>query len=300
MAKIGFVGLGHMGLPMALNLLKAGHDVIGHDLSEKQVDQLVGAGGTKAGSLDDIAKTEIVITMLPAGRHVSEVYLGDNGLIANVAPRTLLIDSSTIDVETARTVAAKAAERGLPMVDAPVSGGVSGAEAGTLTFMVGGPDDAFDAAKPFLDVMGAKVIHTGGAGNGEAAKICNNMLLAISMIGVSEAFALARKLGLDDQKFFDVASTSSGQCWSMTSYCPVPGPVPTSPANKDYEPGFATDMMLKDLRLAKDAAMATKANTPSGRLAEEIYTKLSNEGYGGKDFSSIFPYLFSSLGGSDR
>lgn len=294
MATIGFIGLGHMGLPMALNLLKAGHTVIGHDLSEQQVARLVDAGGTRAGALDAVAKADVIITMLPAGRHVLDVYMGENGLIAHATPHTLLIDSSTIDVETARTVAAEAASRGLPMVDAPVSGGVSGAEAGTLTFMVGGPEDAFKAAQPFLDVMGARVIHTGSAGNGEAAKICNNMLLAISMIGVSEAFVLARKLGLDDQKFFDVAATSSGQCWSLTSYCPVPGPVPASPANKGYEPGFATNMMLKDLRLAKDAATATGANTPSGRLAEEIYTKLSDDGYGGRDFSTVFPYLFGN------
>lgn len=289
--RIGFIGLGNMGLPMARNLLKAGHEVTGFDLGTEQLASFVEAGGRKAERAADAASNEVVVTMLPAGKHVREVYTGDGGLIAAAEQGTLLIDSSTIDVESARDVAEAAAEAGHLMVDAPVSGGVGGAEAGTLTFMVGGPKEAFDRAKPILEVMGAKVIHAGGPGNGEAAKICNNMLLAISMIGVSEAFALARRLGLDDQNFFDIAATSSGQCWSLTSYCPVPGPVPSSPANRDYKPGFATGMMLKDLGLAKEASEKTGAQTPLGARARELYAELEAGGHGGLDFSGIFKSL---------
>ncbi|GER08317.1 3-hydroxyisobutyrate dehydrogenase [Iodidimonas muriae] len=288
MASIGFIGLGNMGLPMALNLVKAGHDVMGHDLSDKQLATLSEAGGRRANGLDDIATCEVIVSMLPAGKHVAQIYGGEEGLIKKVKAGTLLIDSSTIDVATARAIADEAAGAGLDMVDAPVSGGVGGAQAGTLTFMVGGPEAAFEKAKPFLEVMGAKIVHAGDAGTGQAAKICNNMLLAISMIGVSEAFSLARKLGLSDQKFFDIASTSSGQCWSMTSYCPVPGPVPASPANRDYAPGFATDMMLKDLRLAKDAAQSVQAKTDLGDQSLALYAALSEDGYGGLDFSGVF------------
>ncbi len=292
MANIAFIGLGHMGLPMARNLLKAGHEVTGFDVSEAQMAAFAESGGRTAASLEKaVADADTVVTMLPAGAHVRKVYLGEDGIIAHVRPGTLLIDSSTIDVETAREVAAEAAKAGLPMVDAPVSGGVAGAEAATLTFMVGGPDTAFEQAKPILEAMGRKVIHAGGAGNGEAAKICNNMLLAISMIGVSEAFALARRLGLDDRKFFDIASQSSGQCWSMTSYCPVPGPVPTSPANRDYAPGFAAAMMLKDLRLAGEAVAATGAAAPLGMHAEKLYAEFADSGFGDLDFSGIFRRL---------
>lgn len=292
MTRIGFIGLGNMGLPMARNLLKAGHEVTGFDLDTAKAEAFEEAGGKRAGSLGDaVAAGEAVITMLPAGKHVREAYLGDGGVIAKAASGTLLIDSSTIDVATAREVAEAAAKAGLLMVDAPVSGGVAGAEAGTLTFMVGGPEAAFEKGKPLLDLMGGKVIHAGGAGNGEAAKICNNMLLAISMIGVSEAFALARKLGLDDQRFFDIASTSSGQCWSLTNYCPVPGPVPNSPANKDYAPGFTTAMMLKDLRLAKEAAESRGAQAPLGVHAEQLYAALAEAGHEGLDFSGIFRRL---------
>jgi 3-hydroxyisobutyrate dehydrogenase len=292
MATIGFIGLGNMGGPMAANLVKAGHQVQGFDLSEDAKGKLAEAGGAACGSaVEAIAGAEVVVTMLPAGRHVEGVYFGEDGLIAAAKPGTLFIDSSTIDVATARKVAVAAEAAGMAMVDAPVSGGVGGATAGTLTFMVGGPDAAFAAARPYLDVMGKTIVHAGGAGNGQAAKICNNMILGISMIGVSEAFVLAEKLGLDHQKLFDIASTASGQCWSLTTYCPVPGPVPTSPANRDYQAGFTADMMLKDLKLAQDAANASGANTPLGAEAAQIYGLFSGEGSGSVDFSGIVRFL---------
>lgn len=292
MATIGFIGLGNMGGPMAANLVKAGHQVQGFDLSEDAKGKLAEAGGTACGSaVEAIAGAEVVVTMLPAGRHVEGVYLGEDGLIAAAKAGTLFIDSSTIDVATARKVAVAAEAAGMAMVDAPVSGGVGGATAGTLTFMVGGPDAAFAAARPYLDVMGKTIVHAGGAGNGQAAKICNNMILGISMIGVSEAFVLAEKLGLDHQKLFDIASTASGQCWSLTTYCPVPGPVPTSPANRDYQAGFTADMMLKDLKLAQDAANVSGANSPLGAEAAQIYGLFSGEGSGSVDFSGIVRFL---------
>lgn len=295
MARIGFVGLGNMGLPMACNLIRAGHEVHGFDLDARQVAALVAAGGKRAADLADIAGAGILITMLPEGRHVRAVFLGEEGLVARAAPGTLLIDCSTIDVATAREVAAAAEGAGLDMVDAPVSGGVAGAEAAKLTFMVGGPEAAFARAEPILAAMGAKIVHAGGPGNGEAAKICNNMLLAITMIGTSEAFALARRLGLDEQTFFDIASTSSGQCWSMTSYCPVPGPVPASPANRDYQPGFASAMMHKDLRLARAAVESTGALAPLGMHAEEMYRAFEDSGHGKLDFSGIFLRIAGDL-----
>jgi len=296
MARIGFIGLGNMGLPMAKNLLDAGHSLTVFDLSEDAVADAVAAGAIGAeGAIAAAQGAEVVITMVPAGPHVKAIYLGEDGVIANVAEGTLLIDCSTIDVATAREVNRVASDAGLDMVDAPVSGGVGGAVAGTLTFMVGGSEEAFSRAQPILDVMGGRIVHCGGAGNGEAVKICNNMLLAISMIGTAETFALGRRLGLDDQVLFDVASTSSGRCWSLDTYCPVPGPVPTSPANKDYQPGFAADMMLKDLRLAKTAADDTSANTPLGVLSEQLYTQLSEAGHGGLDFSGIFKMLDETL-----
>jgi len=296
MARIGFIGLGNMGLPMAKNLLDAGHSLTVFDLSEDAVADAVAAGAIGAeGAIAAAQGAEVVITMVPAGPHVKAIYLGEDGVIANVAEGTLLIDCSTIDVATAREVNRVASDAGLDMVDAPVSGGVGGAVAGTLTFMVGGSEEAFSRAQPILDVMGGRIVHCGGAGNGEAVKICNNMLLAISMIGTAETFALGRRLGLDDQVLFDVASTSSGRCWSLDTYCPVPGPVPTSPANKDYQPGFAADMMLKDLRLAKTAADDTSANTPLGALSEQLYTQLSEAGHGGLDFSGIFKMLDETL-----
>jgi 3-hydroxyisobutyrate dehydrogenase len=238
-----------------------------------------------------VADVEAVVTMLPSGKEVREVYLGDRGILASARPGTLLIDSSTIDVETARAVARSAEEKGLPMVDAPVSGGVAGAEAATLTFMVGGSDEAFARARSILETMGRNVVHAGGAGNGQAAKICNNMILGVSMIAVSEAFVLAETLGLDHQKLFDIASKSSGQCWSLTSYCPVPGPVPTSPANRGYQAGFTAAMMLKDLRLAQDAARAGGAATPLGAEAAALYGLYVGHGHGAEDFSGIIRFL---------
>ena len=288
MAKIGFIGLGNMGSPMAQNLIKAGHAVTGFDLSEFATDRLAADGATVARSIAAACEdAEIVITMLPAGKQVREVYLGKDGVLAAAADGALLVDSSTIDVETAREVAQAAAGQGLAMVDAPVSGGVAGAQAATLTFMVGGPDDAFERARPVLEKMGKTIVHAGGAGNGQAAKICNNMVLGASMIVVSEAFLLADKLGLDAQKLFDISSKSSGQCWSMTSYCPVPGPVPTSPANRNYKAGFTAAMMLKDLKLAQDAANAAGAKTPLGAVAADAYSRYAASGEGGRDFSGI-------------
>jgi 3-hydroxyisobutyrate dehydrogenase len=229
--------------------------------------------------------------MLPAGQHVRDVYLAPEGVLAAASPNTLLIDSSTIDVETARAVASAAAKKKLPMLDAPVSGGTGGAQAGTLTFMVGGSDAAFARAKPVLEKMGKTIVHAGGAGNGQAAKICNNMILGVSMIAVSEAFVLAEKLGLDAQKLFDISSKSSGQCWSMTSYCPVPGPVPASPANRDYQAGFTAAMMLKDLKLAQDAARSVGARTPLGADAAKIYADYVEVGEGVRDFSGILRFI---------
>ena len=292
MTRIGFIGVGNMGGPMALNLLKAGYRLTAYDLVPASLARVAKAGAEIASSpLDTARDVDAVITMLPAGQHVRAVYLGEGGLIAHVKPGTLLIDSSTIDVATAREVAAAAAAGGFPMIDAPVSGGTGGAEAGTLTFMVGGPDEAFARAKPILEAMGKTIVHAGGAGNGQAAKICNNMILGASMIAVSEAFVLAEKLGLDHQKLFDISAKSSGQCWSLTTYCPVPGPVPTSPANRDYKPGFTAAMMLKDLRLSQEAATAAGATTPLGAEATRIYQRFADGGHQGVDFSGIIRML---------
>lgn len=290
MAKIAFIGLGNMGGPMAANLAKAQHHVTAFDLSEAAVKTAVEKGAHKAASAAEAVKgAEVVVTMLPAGRHVREVYEKD--VLPNIAKGTLLIDCSTIDVDSARHVAQLAEKAGMEMIDAPVSGGVGGATAGTLTFMVGGKDGAFGKAKPILEKMGKNIVHAGGSGNGQAAKICNNMVLGVSMIAVSEAFALAKRLGLDAQKLFDVASTSSGQCWSLTNYCPVPGPVPTSPANRDYQPGFTAAMMLKDLLLAQQAANAAGASTPLGAEAAQLFNLFVNSGNGAKDFSGIVKML---------
>jgi len=291
-ARIGFIGLGNMGLPMALNLIKAGHEVTGFDLFPQGVEKLKAGGGNAAKDVNTIAAdSDVVITMLPAGKDVREVYLGPSGLIAHAKSGTLFIDSSTIDVDSARVVAAETVAAKMLMLDAPVSGGVGGAQAGTLTFMVGGPDAAFQKAEPLLNAMGKTVVHAGGAGAGQAAKICNNMILGISMIAVGEAFVLAEKLGLDKQKLFDIASKSSGQCWSLTTYCPVPGPVPTSPANRDYQAGFTAAMMLKDLRLAQDAARASGATTPLGADAASIYGLYVGQGEGARDFSGVIKFL---------
>ncbi len=295
MAKIAFIGLGNMGGPMAANLAKAQHQVTAFDLSSSAVDAAVEKGARKAASAAEAVKgAEVIVTMLPAGKHVREVYEKD--VLPNVAKGALLIDCSTIDVDSARHVGALAEKAGLEMVDAPVSGGVGGATAGTLTFMVGGGDAAFAKAKPILEKMGKNIVHAGASGNGQAAKICNNMILGISMIAVSEGFMLAKRLGLDAQKLFDVASTSSGQCWALTTYCPVPGPVPTSPANNGYKPGFAASLMVKDLTLAQDAANAAGAATPLGKHAQEIYKAFDAAGNGGVDFSGIIQHVRSLAG----
>ena len=285
MAKIGFIGLGNMGGPMAGNLVKKGHEVVGFDLVADFLKRAGERGVTSAASAGDAVKdAEIVVTMLPAGRHVLEVYAQ---VLGAAKPGTLFIDSSTIDVASARTAHDLAAQAKMLSLDAPVSGGVGGAEAATLTFMAGGSAAAFEKARPLLEAMGKKVVHCGDAGAGQAAKICNNMILGISMIGVGEAFVLAEKLGLSHQALFDVASTSSGQCWSLTTYCPVPGPVPTSPANNGYKPGFASALMVKDLKLAQEAAAASGANTPMGALAAQLYGLFAASGEGQTDFSGI-------------
>lgn len=288
MANIAFIGLGNMGSGMCANLAKMGHNVRAYDLSPDAVRKIEEVGARGAGSLAEAVKgAEIVVTMLPAGKHVYSVYFSDDGVAAHATKGTLFLDCSTISVEESRSAALKANEAGFLMVDAPVSGGTAAADAGTLTFMVGGPTEAFAKAKPLLDVMGQNVFHAGDAGNGQAAKIANNMLLGISMIGACEAFNLAEKLGLDAQTFFDISSTASGQCWSMTSYCPAPGPVPAAPSNRDYKPGFAVAMMLKDLKLAVASAEAAGAQTPLGHHAEEIYARLDEDGYSDLDFSGV-------------
>jgi len=286
MAGIGFIGLGNMGGPMAANLVRAGHAVRGFDLNEQALASFVAGGGAKAGSVAEAADgADVVITMLPAGRHVREVLTAADGVLARARAGTLLIDCSTIDVATARDMAGEAEARGFAMLDAPVSGGVSGAAAGTLTFMVGGTEAAFQQAQPLLSAMGKAVVLAGGAGSGQAAKVCNNLILGISMLAVSEAFALADKLGLSAQALFDISRVSSGQCWALTSYCPVPGPVPASPANRDYQAGFAAALMLKDLTLATDAAAATGAAGVLGEHARAAYARLAELGMGDKDFS---------------
>ena len=292
MTAAGFIGLGNMGGPMARNLVKAGFRVQGFDLAPGARKAAAEGGVALTERASDVAAgAEIVVTMLPAGEHVKRVYLESGGLLETVKRGALLIDCSTIDVATARSVHDRAAQAGLDFVDAPVSGGVGGATAGTLTFMCGGPDAAFGRAKPVLEKMGKNIFHAGGPGNGQAAKICNNMLLGISMIGVCEAFVLAEKLGLDHQTLFNISSTASGQCWSLTSYCPVPGPVPTSPANRDYQAGFTAAMMLKDLKLAQSAAAAAGAATPLGANASALYSMYDAAGHGDADFSGIIRML---------
>lgn len=289
MTTIAFIGLGNMGNPMAANLVKAGHDVRGFDLVAQNLDAARANGlSVAASAAEAVREADAVVTMLPAGRHVLSVYAD---IVPAAAKGTLFIDSSTIDVESARKAHAVAAEAGMLSVDAPVSGGVGGAAAGTLTFMAGGAAEAFARAEPLLQPMAGKVVHCGEAGAGQAAKICNNMILGISMIGVSEAFVLAEKLGLSHQALFDVASTSSGQCWSLTTYCPVPGPVPTSPANRDYQPGFAAALMLKDLKLAQEAAQGAGAVTPLGAEAAQLYALFDAAGHGAADFSGIVRFL---------
>lgn len=292
MAALGFIGLGNMGLPMARNLLRAGHAVRAFDLSVEAMAAATAAGATAAASAADAARgVEAVVTALPAARHVRAVYLGEAGALAAADPGTLFIDCSTIDVETARAVAAAAEAAGRAMVDSPMSGGVGGAEAGTLTFMVGGTDEAFARARPILAAMGKNIFHAGGPGAGSAAKICNNMMLAIQMIAVCEGFNLAERLGLEAQKLWEISSTATARCWSLNDYCPAPGPVPTSPANRDYRPGFAAALMLKDLRIAMEAAQAAGAVTPMGAQATQIYALMDAAGRGGEDFSGVIRLL---------
>ncbi|MCA8901731.1 MAG: 3-hydroxyisobutyrate dehydrogenase [Hyphomonas sp.] len=296
MTKIAFIGLGNMGSGMCANLCKAGHEVRAFDLNADAVKSAVEKGAAAAASVADaVAEAEIIVSMLPAGKHVLSVYFGEGGVAAHASKGALFLDCSTIAVEDAREAARQAEAAGFLMADAPVSGGTAAADAGTLTFMVGGSDAAFAKAQPVLDAMGANIFHAGGSGNGQAAKIANNMLLGISMIGTCEAFNLAEKLGLDAQTFFDISSVSSGQCWSMTKYCPAPGPVPTAPSNRDYVPGFAVAMMLKDLRLAAEAAGSAGARTDLGEMARRIYEDLDQRGFGGLDFSGVMKDLKGGL-----
>ncbi len=290
--KIAFIGLGNMGLPMAGNLAKAGYEVTGFDLAPGAEAAAKAAGlGFAASAMEAATGVDVVVTMLPAGRHVVGVW---SELAAAVKPGTLLIDSSTIDVDSARKAHKLFEGRGVLTLDAPVSGGTVGAAAGTLTFMVGGAADAFAKGQPVLQAMGKRIVHCGEAGAGQAAKICNNMILGISMIGVAEAFVLGERLGLSHQALFDVASTSSGQCWALNTNCPVPGPVPTSPANRDYKPGFAAALMLKDLRLAQEAALSSGAATPMGAQAAQLYSIFEKLGHGAEDFSAIVNFLRGS------
>lgn len=287
---IAFIGVGNMGGGMAANLVKAGHKVHAYDVSADNLKQAVSRGCVSTASVPAaVANADAVITMLPMGQHVRAVY--ESQVFSAAKAGAILMDCSTIDVATAREVVGHASNKGFLMVDAPVSGGVAAANGGTLTFMVGGTTASFKAAEPYLEAMGKAVIHAGDAGAGQAAKICNNMLLGISMIGTCEAFNLAIKLGLDPQRFFEISSKASGQCWSMTSYCPVPGPVPAAPSNKNYEGGFATALMLKDLKLAMAAAQSVSAPTPLGAEAEALYAIFSGLGGSSKDFSAIIQML---------
>ena len=288
---IAFLGLGHMGGPMAVNLVKAGYTVTGFDVVPAALEAAAVHGvPTVPGPLDAVAGADVVLTMFPSGQHVLDAYRGVDGrpgLLAAAKLDTMFLDCSTINVDEAREAASLAITAGHRSVDAPVSGGVVGAEAGTLTFMVGGEAEDFESVRPLLEVMGKRVVHCGGHGGGQAAKICNNLILGVSMIAVSEAFVLGEKLGLTHQALFDVASAASGQCWALTTNCPVPGPVPTSPANRDYQPGFAGALMAKDLKLALNALQSTGVAARLGPLASEIYDTFAAEGGAGRDFSGI-------------
>jgi 3-hydroxyisobutyrate dehydrogenase len=289
MAIIGFIGLGNMGAPMAANLVKAGETVAGFDVISAACRAAAGAGVRMAASAAEaVGEADVVITMLPGGEQALSVW---KEVLPAAKTDALFIDCSTIDVESARAAHALAAARGLRSLDAPVSGGVGGARAATLTFMVGGAPEAFARGKPVLERMGRRIVHCGPAGNGQAAKICNNLILGASMIAVSEAFVLGEKLGLSHQALFDVASASSGQCWSLTTYCPVPGPVPASPANNGYQPGFTAALMLKDLKLAKAAADYVGAKTALGAQAAKIYQDFAERGGGAMDFSAIINFV---------
>jgi 3-hydroxyisobutyrate dehydrogenase len=294
MTAIAFIGLGNMGGPMAGNLVKAGHTVRGFDLVAASREAARTEGVVIAESaVEAVAEAEVIVTMLPASKHVRAVWAE---LVSAAATGALIVDCSTIDVESARAAHEMAANAGLRSLDAPVSGGTVGAKGATLTFMVGGADDAFGAGEPILAQMGRRVVHCGGAGAGQAAKICNNMILGISMIGISEAFVLGETLGLSHQALFDVASTSSGSCWALTTHCPVPGPVPTSTANHGYKPGFATALMLKDLTLSQEAAKSAGAETPLGAKAAELYRAFEEGGHGGEDYSAIVTFLRERAG----
>lgn len=297
MAKVGFIGLGNMGGPMAGNLVDAGHEVIGFDMAPGAIEAATERGVEVVGSAAEaVAGAAVVFTMLPAGTHVRQVYLGEDGILAAAPKGTVFIDSSTIDVATARAVHEAASALGHDMLDAPVSGGVAGAEAGSLTMMVGGTAEAFSRGTPYLEVVGGKVVHAGQAGNGQVAKVCNNMILGISMLAVSEAFTLGEKLGLDPQTLFEISSTSSGSCWAMLNHNPVPGVVEGSAASRDYAPGFAAGMMLKDLKLSQEAAALSNAATPLGAEATALYTLFVNAGNAAKDYSAIVKMIRGESG----
>ncbi|UKA67303.1 3-hydroxyisobutyrate dehydrogenase [Arthrobacter sp. FW306-05-C] len=298
--RVAFLGLGHMGNPMAINLIRAGYRLTGFDVVPAALEAAQAQGVPVAGStIDALAGADVVLTMFPSGRHVLDAYRGASGgpgLLAAAQPGTMFLDCSTINVDEAREAARLAIEAGHRSVDAPVSGGVVGAEAGTLTFMAGGDDADFEAVRPLLEVMGKRVVHCGGHGAGQAAKICNNLILGVSMIAVSEAFVLGEKLGLTHQALFDVASAASGQCWALTTNCPVPGPVPASPANRDYQPGFASALMAKDLNLAVNALNGTGVAGEMGALAAHIYDRFAAEGGAGRDFSAIITEIRRASG----
>ncbi|MDX1900561.1 MAG: 3-hydroxyisobutyrate dehydrogenase [Gammaproteobacteria bacterium] len=290
--KIGFIGLGHMGFPMAKNLMTAGHRVSVFDISEKAIQSAVVLGATSADSIKILAQqSDAIITMLQTGQQVRDVCLGENGIFENARDLLLYMDCSSIEITTTRELHTLASQKKIGMLDAPVSGGVTGAELGTLTIMVGGEVKHFQRAEPILKLLGKKIIHAGQAGNGQAAKICNNLILGISMIAVSEGFSLAEKLGLEAKIFFDISSNASGQCWSMTNYCPVPNVIERAPSNQNYAPGFAAKMMLKDLRLAQHAAESVGGNIPLGAEATELYSLFVNQGFAEKDFSAIIKMI---------
>ncbi|MCD2497983.1 3-hydroxyisobutyrate dehydrogenase [Microbacterium nymphoidis] len=301
MTRIAFLGLGHMGLPMAKNLVAAGHELVGFDVVPAAVDAARAAGITVAASGADAARgAEVVITMFPSGRHVIDAFSGDDGLLAAAPAGSLFIECSTIAVSEAREAHDLALAAGQRNVDAPVSGGVVGAENGTLTFMVGGSDEDFAAAHPLLEAMGARIVHCGGPGLGQAAKVCNNMILGITQIAVAEAFVLGEQLGLTHDALFEVASHASGQCWALTTNCPVPGPVPTSPANRDYRPGFAGTLMAKDLGLARHAIEETGVGAALGLHAEEIYARYAEGPGAARDFSGIIETIRSASAAAQR
>ncbi len=292
MSKIGFIGLGHMGLPMAANLVKHGYEVIVFDIAQQALDEAVQLGAKAAKSAKEVAlQVNLLFTMVQTGDQIRKICLGEEGILNLLSPDSLYIDSSSIDAVVCREIHAAAAQKNIAMLDAPVSGGVAGAKAASLTIMVGGSEATFQRAQPILECLGKKIIHAGGPGNGQVAKICNNMILGISMIAVSEGFVLAQRLGLDPQKFFEIANSASGQCWSLSTYCPMPGVLENVPAANNFAPGFAANMMLKDLRLSQDAALHANAATPLGAEATALYTLFVNEGNAQLDFSAIIKLI---------